>query len=235
MAAETVITLPFEEGFVWTTIALALLLAGSALVAWGLPKPDDTGKATTRDWREALGISAVPEVLAIAGAILWGLLTVGLFYGLIRTLVWLSVPAMRGDAGLEAGVDWRFTLITLAGLTATLGAVVALPVTLNRLKLSREQTQTAKESLYNQKITEAAADLYARRQVTLKDEDGAYKAHDVWEDDIVRRSAAIDRLEGLVDELPQNAKRVVRLLCLYVRELSRDYRRRRIPIWRCGG
>lgn len=202
-----------------------VLAAVSALVMVSMPS---VKTEKLQDWRAKLGISGVPMLVAIAGAILWGLLTLALSYGLIRTLLWLSIPAFRGNTGLEAGVDWRFTLITLAGLTATLGAVVALPVTLSRLRLTKDQTDTAKESLYNQKITEAAADLYARRLVTL-DKDDHDKARDVYEDDIVRRSAAIDRLEGLVDEQSYHAARVVRLLSLYVRELSREFPRSRHP------
>jgi hypothetical protein len=46
--------------------------------------------------------------------------------------------------------------------------------------------------------------------VTRRDEDGT--PHDEWEDDVVRRNAAIDRLEGLVRERPEEAERVARLL-----------------------
>jgi uncharacterized protein YjbI with pentapeptide repeats len=48
-------------------------------------------------------------------------------------------------------------------------------------------------------------------------------AQNIWEDDITRRNAAIDRLEGLVSERPDTAARVSRLLSVYVRELSREH------------
>ncbi len=227
MAAETIITIPLAPGLVWTAIALAGLVIASALVATLLPTPDP---AEDGDWRTPLGIEGVPMPFALLGAVFWALLTAGLTFGLLSTLIAIIAPAATLDGAEGGAAPRRFILITLAGLTATLGAVVALPITLTRLKLTREQTDTAKESLYNQKIAEATADLYARRQVTLKDApSGTYKRHDVWEDDIVRRSAAIDRLEGLVNEQPENAPRVVRMLCLYVRELSRNYPPPEIP------
>ncbi|WP_170125857.1 pentapeptide repeat-containing protein [Pelagimonas varians] len=90
-----------------------------------------------------------------------------------------------------------------------------------------EQTATAKAALFNSKITEAAADLHATRQVSKKV--GKNKWETVWEDDIVRRNAAIDRLEGLVREEPAEAGRVSRLLSVYVRELSKEYPAQKTP------
>ncbi len=49
------------------------------------------------------------------------------------------------------------------------------------------------------------------------------------EDDIVTRSTAIDRLEGLAVEQPEQVARIVSILSLYVRELSREYPAKEIP------
>lgn len=97
-----------------------------------------------------------------------------------------------------------------------MGATVALPFTLIRLRLTSEQTQTATESLFNDKINAATDDLHAMRQRW----DGT---QNIWEDDIARRNAAIDRLEGLANERPDSAPRISRLLSVYVRELSREH------------
>jgi len=44
-----------------------------------------------------------------------------------------------------------------------------------------------------------------------------------WQDDLVARNAAIDRLEGLVHERPEAADRVASLLSVYVVELSAEH------------
>ncbi|ANT61207.1 hypothetical protein AYJ57_13000 [Salipiger sp. CCB-MM3] len=181
------------------------------------------------------GLFLVLVLLAVGAAVVWLalllLLVVGLV-GLILDTGWSDIPPLNPitDEAKEAVWNWRFKLAQLAALTAVLGAVVTLPITLNRLRLTRAQTETAKEALFNQKITEAAADLHAQRQVTLPETykklkgDTARKRFNGWEDDVVRRTAAIDRLEGLVRERPEReiAERVARILSMYVRELSRE-------------
>jgi hypothetical protein len=164
----------------------------------------------------------------VLGALVWGLLAALLFFGLVG-LIWtvLGEQLIAPDARAEQWA-FRFRLAQMLALTTVLGAVVALPITLTRLRLAREENETAKEALFNQKITEAAADLYAQRQVTRRYADG--RLRDEWEDDVVRRNAAIDRLEGLVHtERPEEAERVARLLSTYVRELSREHPPKPVP------
>ncbi|MDJ0822574.1 MAG: pentapeptide repeat-containing protein [Paracoccaceae bacterium] len=165
-----------------------------------------------------LGLAETPTWFVAVGAVLWLLLFLSLFAGVVGT-VWSAAFQTLPDT-TEAFGGWRMNLIALAGMTATLGVVVALPITLNRVRLTREANETAKDSLFNAQITEAAADLYAQRQVTIEDPANGDQKINGWEDDIIRRNAAIDRLEGLVKERQSEAERVSRLLSVYVRELS---------------
>jgi hypothetical protein len=123
------------------------------------------------------------------------------------------------DEGKASVWEYRFLLAKLTALTGVLAAVVAFPLTVVRLRLSREDSETTKDSLYNDKINAALSDLHAQRQVTLK-ENGARET--VWQDDIIRRAGAIDRLEALAHERPAMAPRIAAMLCVYVRELSRE-------------
>ncbi|SMX28897.1 Secreted effector protein pipB2 [Pelagimonas phthalicica] len=168
------------------------------------------------------GLFLAVAALCLIGAGLWLALLLVLVTGLFSLLV--TVPDLR-PSEVKPG-DFRFLLAQIAGLTAVLGAVVALPFTVIRLRLSQKQSQTAQAALFNTKITEAAADLHAMRQVS-KEVDGKWET--VWEDDVVRRNAAIDRLEGLVREEPGEAGRVSRLLSVYVRELSKNFPAQKPP------
>ncbi|PYG29920.1 uncharacterized protein YjbI with pentapeptide repeats [Pelagimonas varians] len=188
---------------------------------------DRTGPAPIERQLKIYGLDGMNPGLFLLLALLWlglfAILVCGLF-GLIWDVLWHELPNRTDSNGVW---DWRFRLVQLTALTTVLGGVIALPITLNKVRLTMEQTATAKAALFNSKITEAAADLHATRQVSKKV--GKNKWETVWEDDIVRRNAAIDRLEGLVREEPAEAGRVSRLLSVYVRELSKEYPAQKTP------
>ncbi|WP_299933237.1 pentapeptide repeat-containing protein [uncultured Pelagimonas sp.] len=156
--------------------------------------------------------------LTLVAGLIWAALLSVLVFGLFGLLI--NIPDMAPPENKEAQTAFRFLLAQIAGLTAVTGAVIALPFTVIRLRLTQQQTDTARAALFNNKITEAAADLHAMRQVSKK---VGENWETLWEDDVVRRNAAIDRLEGLVREEPEEAERVSRLLSVYVRELSKVY------------
>ncbi len=168
--------------------------------------------------KNSLGAKELPGSLFTLAVGLWLLLFVLLVLGII-----VAIPnaALHEPPAKDNLWNWRFLLVTITALTATLGGVLAFPITLYRLRLRRQQAEIADEALFNDKVKAAADDLHARRQVTKIDEDG--KPYDCWEDDVVRRNAAIDRLEGLARERPEIAPRIARLLSTYVRELSKEY------------
>jgi uncharacterized protein YjbI with pentapeptide repeats len=222
-------TLPIEPdlfwGMIWTTgLLLALLLVFGAL-------PRDTHHiAPLERFQARLNLEQINPGLFLVGLLMWalifGLLFAGLL-GLIWEMLWISQPIEQPDhskASEEKPTfsDWRFTLAKLTATTAVLAAVVAFPVTLIRLGLTRKQTDTAQEALFNDKINAASEDLYAMRQRW----DGE---QNIWEDDIVRRHAAIDRLHGLSIERPDIAPRIARLLSSYVRQISKEYPADQVP------
>ena len=92
-----------------------------------------------------------------------------------------------------------------------LAAIIGAPFVMWRSYVAAKQASIAEESLFNDKINAAAAGLAARREVSTE-----------WHDDLVTRAITIDRLEGLVEERPDVAPRVARMLSVYVRELSRE-------------
>ena len=205
----------------WFHFGPTLILVGTVFVFWMLSLVSRKSEPAADRLRTLLGLEAMNGGLFFLALCLWvalfALLTGGLA-SMIWKVVWHSLPTR------ENVWEWRFLLAQLVALTGVLGAVVALPFTLTRLRLTREQNRTAEESLFNDKINAASADLYAMRQISRKvtDPQAGLILRDMWEDDVVRRNAAIDRLEGLVRERPEMAGRVSRMLGVYVREVSAE-------------
>ena len=166
--------------------------------------------------QKQIGLEKLNSGLFFIAGVMWALIFASLFIALLST-IWLVIsnetPATSDDVW-----DWRFTLVGMAALTATLGAVVALPFTLVRLTYARRQTETATQALFNDKINAAVSDLHAQRQITKWDKP-EYPTG--WEDDVTRINGAIDRLLGLAKEEPESAPRIARMLSVYVKELSR--------------
>ncbi|WP_422049689.1 pentapeptide repeat-containing protein [Shimia sp.] len=218
----TTIILPIPPEVFWTLTLLVGIVLLSAMIYMALPRDISDDGTKTLQPKSALGAGNWPDAMFAIVAFFWTVLALCLFSGLVATIGMIGHQLFFAE-NFAAN---RFPLIQLAALTATLGAVVALPFTVLRLKLTQEQTETAKAALFNEKITEAAADLHAQRQVTKV---FGCKRETLWEDDIVRRNAAIDQLEGLVREDPTEATRVSRLLSVYVRELSNQHPPRMKP------
>lgn len=206
-------------------IVLALL---SGLIFISMQGGSDKPNAITR-LRDALGMTPLHPVILLVTVFLWtaiALILVSGLFGLILDLLNDIAPErpIPGDTEeaqkLKDDAVWqfRFKLIHLTALTTVLGAVIALPFTLVRLGLTQEQTKTARDALFNEKINAATQGLYARRQVTKRKRKDGFQH--IWQDDIVQRAAAIDRLEGLADENRNDVPRIARLLSVYVRELS---------------
>ncbi|MFW2542598.1 pentapeptide repeat-containing protein [Primorskyibacter sp. 2E107] len=219
---ETV--LPIAPDVFWGSVTLLGVSLAVLIVFCLLWVASGRGELKPGDLQKRMGLSDLPPGLFWLPVILWAAIALVVFVGLFWLVLKILLHAMPGQ---DQVWDFRFRLAQLAALTTVLGALVALPVTLNRLRLTREQTETSKASLFNDKITEAAADLYATRKVTVKL--GPQKYIDKYEDDVIRRNAAIDRLEQLVKEQPREAERVSRLLSIYVRELSKDFPPKPVP------
>lgn len=176
--------------------------------------------------QKQMGLERLNGGVFFIAIVMWGVIFGSLLFGLFA-VIWQLVLSSQPNPEISKEVwDWRFSLAKLAALTATLGAVVALPFTLVRLGLNRKQTETATEALFNDKIDNAVSDLHAQRQVT-KWLDGI--AQNGWEDDVTRRNGAIDRLLGLAMEEREAAPRIARMLSVYVKELTREFPAKTAP------
>ncbi len=222
-----------------TTIEIPLffvLLIGvvlaSVLIA-KLPVSRFTGKEVPLVALQAkMGLSALNSGLFFLLLVFWAVLFVLLFGGLIGTIyVTLTDPIpTRGDD--TAIWNWRFSVLKLASLTAVLGAVVALPISLVRIamaqrqnEMTQHQNETAEEALLNDKVNAAIAGLHAQRQVTVwfSNEKVQRPASNGWEDDITRRNGAIDTLEGLAKERSALLVRITQMLTVYLQEMTREF------------
>jgi hypothetical protein len=170
------------------------------------------------DLRSWLGFAETPKfwkskVLGAIVGVLWVLLVGSLFSLAVLAAFKLLGTALFGN--LPKGTASNF------GLSGVIVAMIGAPLVVWRTYIAREQTKTTKEALFNDKINAAVSDLHAQRQIT-KWEGG--KAQNGWEDDVTRRNGAIDRLLGLAKEEPAAAPRIARMLSVYVKELSREFK-----------
>ncbi|WP_165587436.1 pentapeptide repeat-containing protein [Phaeobacter piscinae] len=108
-------------------------------------------------------------------------------------------------------------LRNLAYAIGTLIAVLAGSATVFfsslRVWMNERNTRATEQGLLNDKLATAFADLHAMRQITKEGET-------VWEEDIIRRTAAIDQLEGFALEDPNLIPRLARHLSVYAREIT---------------
>jgi uncharacterized protein YjbI with pentapeptide repeats len=97
-------------------------------------------------------------------------------------------------------------------------ALLGAPFLIWRTLLAAKQTRLSEESLFNEKLREAAVGLLAQQETTERVEysDSSTVLRELSED-LVARVAAIERLEALAEENPQSSPRVARLLAAYVR------------------
>jgi len=196
-------------------LAFLAVLAGLVLFAAMLGALVDL--ILKQNLRERMGLTAFPPALFGVAAVLYGLIAFTLVIGLfLLILATIGVPiTQRGDTPKELADAFLFYVLRIAGLTTVLGAVIALPFTLIRLKLTQKQTKTNEERLFNEKIVAAAADLHAQRQVTRLDRNR--KPYDVWQPDIEKRNLAVFRLTKIAEETPRKAGTVAGILREYWR------------------
>lgn len=109
------------------------------------------------------------------------------------------------------------------GTGALVVALLGAPFLIWSTVIKHRTLALSETALFNDKISAAVEGLYSRRQVTrvitAGDEE---KILTEWQDDIVQRNGAIDRLEGLARERPSEAPRIANMLSVYVREMSKE-------------
>lgn len=218
MLNETV--LPIPPQYFWTILSVLGMLLGSILVFLILPRTSSRDANNSSERIKAqLGLEGLSDAVLLFGVSLWGIVFVAVLFGFVLTIWETLLSSSLKNA--EQVFDWRISVAVLTASTATLGAVVALPITLIRLGLTARQTANSEDALFNDKLNAAAANLAARRQSTRTSlKEGQEIILTEWEDDLVLRSSAIDRLESLAAERSSEASRVIRLLAAYVREAS---------------
>ena len=187
-------------------LVVLMMLILLAFAIWAIRQSDTYRSLSFSDTPLINAVGWAALILALPGALL--------FVGTLATLFHLAV--LFPDASSDESMQRRHATLLLS-LLAAIGALVGLVFGLIRLfaverqtKAQEEKNRLEGEALFNDKMTAATTDLYSRRQSG----DGA------WQDDVPRRNSAIDRLEGLVHERPDQAPRVARLLSVYLRELS---------------
>ncbi len=150
----------------------------------------------------------------------WGGLPMAItvtFLGLVYVIIafgLLIAFALALRKAIDAGTDLEGDAIRNIGLA--LVAVVSAPFVVWRSIVADRQARTADAALFNEKIHAASNDLHAIREITRGETN-------IREDDVTRRNTAIDRLEALANERPDEAPRIGRMLSVYLRELSREY------------
>ena len=187
-------------------LVFLMMLILLAFAIWAIRQSDTYRSLSFSDTPLINAVGWAALILALPGALL--------FVGTLATLFHLAV--LFPDASSDESMQRRHATLLLS-LLAAIGALVGLVFGLIRLfaverqtKAQEEKNRLEGEALFNDKMTAATTDLYSRRQTR----------DSKWQDDVPRRNSAIDRLEGLVHERPDQAPRVARLLSVYLRELS---------------
>ncbi|NKX74165.1 pentapeptide repeat-containing protein [Rhodobacteraceae bacterium R_SAG3] len=150
------------------------LVAAFAFVVLPLGILQDRPREITRRLRRDLGAEALPEAVFTGFFLLWVVLCALLFGGLISSLfdlvseLVLTDPADRSE---KAKVNFRFFLAGIAALTATLGATLAIPVTLFRLRYSQQANETAQNGLIADRLHKAMEALAKDKTVKIDGEE----------------------------------------------------------------
>ena len=225
----TTLTLPFSPQAFYTLVLFVALVLGSGLVFALLHGPHHKRPSVIERVRSFFQLDQLPLGVVFLGVLLWVMLFTTLFIGLIYVIT----EAVRTPypEGVDDRWNFRFALAKLTAITAVIGALIAFPFTVWRIRLTREQIRIADAtraltdtSLFNEKFSAAATGLAARKQVTQIAQKGDSKTVlTEWADDLVSRAIAIEQLEGLAKERPAEAPRIARILSAYLAEVSRDH------------
>lgn len=147
--------------------------------------------------------------------------------------LWLIIGTLGFTFLALATISGLSMLLSLAsgkatpsyGTGALIAAILGAPFIIWRTLVAAKQTATAAESLLNEKFNSAAKNLAARREITRTVNAGTENETVLreWQDDLVTRISAIDRLEGLANETPELTARVARLFSNYIREMTEEH------------
>ncbi|SFS44121.1 Uncharacterized protein YjbI, contains pentapeptide repeats [Sulfitobacter marinus] len=190
-----------------------------------MPSKGDPSKPPLFDQlQKRLGLSGFNSGLLFVAIALWAVIFGSLVLGLLA-VVWSFILAATPQ-GSEQTWDWRFSLAKMAALTATVGAVVALPFTMIRLTLTQRQTLAAEEGLITDRISKAVEGLGAEKTVKDKDDESTKPNLEV-------RIGAIYALERIAQDSLRDHIQIMEILCAYIRENAplRETEKNPFQIW----
>ncbi len=213
------------------------LVAAFAFVVLPLGILLERPREITRRLRRDLGAEALPEAVFAGFFLLWVVLSALLFGGLISSLFDLVselVLTDSADRSEKAKVNFRFFLAGIAALTATLGATLAIPFTLIRIRHSQEANFTAQQGLITDRINSAVESLgrdkTTVRQITDKKGKPTYEKDDKRKNNFSRpamievtppnievRIGAVLALERIAKENLDFHIQIMEILTAYVR------------------
>ncbi|MDD9715297.1 pentapeptide repeat-containing protein [Dinoroseobacter sp. PD6] len=180
-----------------------------ALAEWlGLPTDPDLTKAR---W---LG-----HVVGWVSVALYGAIVLTLAVGLIAVL-FATIGRFLDPGTASTWEGYRWGLLTIATLTASLGAAIALPLTMLKTRYTQRQTIAAEQNLITTRINEAVEGLGAEKVVKVLERgpDGTSRVVERTEPNIEVRVGAILSLERISQNSPEDHVRIMEILCAYVRE-----------------
>lgn len=153
--------IPLEPHEFWTIVAIGLI----AFVAFPVLHLGSGSQRQPLKWREKLGLQDWPWFAFTIGATLWLTLLLLLFGGLVFSVVRLVSYAIPDSQNYFEKWDFNFFLAGLAALTATTGAVIAVPFTFIRIRIAGEANLTAEQGLITDRINNAVEGLGAEKTV----------------------------------------------------------------------
>ncbi|WP_405111178.1 pentapeptide repeat-containing protein [Phaeobacter sp. BS52] len=181
-----------------------------------------------------LGLNAVWAPVLLIGAALWTIVFGFLIFGLL-SVIWEIVQGVfwRSTEG-DKTHDGRFALVRLTAITATTGAVIAFPMTLIKVKLTRDANETTVQGQITDRINKAVEGLGTEKTVKRQrhDQDGnpTYEKDtkgssdyskpvfvETSEPNLEVRIGSIFALERIARESPDFHIQVMGLLCTYIR------------------
>lgn len=251
------VTLPIDPTVFSVSVFTLGLILGSiviSLVLNGFAKTPTSWQETS----SKLGLDGVPEALMVFAIVIWAglllLLISGMFWIVAHAAYGLNTLADSDPDELRWSL---FRLTGLVAVTAAVIALpfallrtqynkrqtdAAEAALLNNkldaafagLSARKTQTSRTRAVIYkhdDETITTSETPDFPFEVASdaIEVERGPWQIISEEVDDIVTRSTAIDRLEGLAVEHPEQAPRIASILSLYVRELSREYPAQKMP------
>ncbi|WP_425091010.1 pentapeptide repeat-containing protein [Tropicimonas sp. S265A] len=177
---------------------------------------------------EWLGFSITPDFSRLlwlgrlfgwGAAALYAVIILTLAVGLIAVLSFTIGRFV--DAQTSTGWEgYRWFLLTIATLTATLAAAIALPFTVLRTRYAQRHTVAAEQNLITDRINKAVEGLGAEKLVKVLQtaSDGSTQVVERSAPNIEVRVGAILSLERISENSPEDHIRIMEILCAYVRE-----------------